>query len=299
MQSRRRSCSGRAAVTWVPWLAVTLLAVFSLVQLRGRGRAEAPPAVHGESGAKAAAPIVSVAPGTQATDPGTDFAHALALDEEVLAASQDLRKTREALEGEQRALAAARAENLRLAVARDAWRAAAEAAAKEAPADDTLPGEASAGPAADAGALAKAEARVRELEAELAKAGGPAWKDLLAKDAQAKEAGRAALTEHEEERSVFREALGSGDATARRAARVLFECEEAPVELVGPALQAAAAAGDTGLLDAIGIDAALQPMAFLHVGGEEPATSTLLAWLAGRSATLTDEERAKARTSVA
>ncbi|MCA9317070.1 MAG: hypothetical protein KDB73_16400, partial [Planctomycetes bacterium] len=141
-------------------------------------------------------------------------------------------------------------------------------------------------------------ARVRELEAQLAEASGPVWKDLLAKDGKAKDAARTALREDEAERAALRDALLADDAMARRAARALFEGDDAPSELAGPALHAAVVGGDTGLLDAIGIDAALEPMTFLQVGGEEPATSTLLAWVAGRAATLTDEERTKAVKSV-
>ena len=96
MHSSRRSCSGRAAVSWVPWLAVVLLAIFSLVQLRGRGKTDAPAAPPVESAARSAAPAAA---GT--STPATaevDLAHALVLDEEFMAASQGLRKTREALE---------------------------------------------------------------------------------------------------------------------------------------------------------------------------------------------------------
>ncbi|MEZ6008053.1 MAG: hypothetical protein R3F05_09815 [Planctomycetota bacterium] len=297
MHSSRRSCYGRAAVSWVPWLAVVLLAIFSLVQLRGRGKTDAPAAPPVESAAHAAAPAAA-GTSTPATAEA-DLANALVLDEEFMDASQGLRKTREALEAEQRVLAQVRQENLRLAVERDAWRAAAEAAAQETPAADALPGAAIEATPAPSGELAQTQARVRELEAQLAEASGPVWKDLLSKDGKAKDAARTALRDDEAERAALREALGARDAAARSAARALFLGEDAPKDLVGAALSAAARAGDTSLLDALGADRALEPSAFHGLQGEEPATSTFLAWVAGRSATLTSEARERICKAIA
>ena len=296
MHSSRRSCSGRAAVSWVPWLAVVLLAVFSLVQLRGRGKTDAPAAPPVESAAHSAAPAAA-GTSTPATAEA-DLAHALVLDEEFMAASQGLRKTREALEAEQRALAQARQENLRLAVERDAWRAAAEAAAQETPATDSLPGAAIEATPAPSGELAETQARVRELEAQLAEASGPVWKDLLSKDGKAKEAARTALREDESEMTALAHAVISGDVESRRAARVLFEGDNPPRKAAGRFVRAAAAEGDIGLLDAMGLEAVLDPMACLAVGGSEPATSNLLSWVAGRAATLSDEGRQRAKKAL-
>ncbi len=298
-----RPASGRATFGWVPWIAVALLAAFSLTQLGSRASTRS----DGSEARPTDPPIVP------STPPAPPLDRLVAFDDEVLAAFEAARQSDEALVVERRSLAVAREAVRRLEIERDALRAAAAAAAADVAA-------ASRHEPIESPALSAARARIEALEAALASAGASRWRDVNDADPATREAAIAALVEGgpDEARLIadlkpstfarsarfeggpdearFIADLGSDNREARRAARaLLLAVPETPRRgLAAAALAAASRWADSALFDAIGPRRAFQAVARDIPGEVAGGSGPLLAWTAGRAPAWTSEERTAA-----